>query len=158
MPASYEQDFFAWTQHQANALRQAGKGANAGNLDWQHLANEIESLGRREQNEVVSYLCALLLHLLKWQFQPSLHGNGWRYSILEQRRKIERLLKQNPSLKSRLDELIGDAYGDAIIDAARETGLAIETFPKECSYTFPQMMDPAHPGEWAGDSARPAGR
>lgn len=140
MPKSglYEQDFFAWANEQAALLR-SGKMAAA---DFDNIAEEIESMGRSEQRELESRLTILLLHLLKWRFQPSLRGNSWRYSIMEQRRKIERHLRQNASLRAKLAETIADSYGDAIIEAARETGLDATTFTPECPWSFDQMMDP----------------
>jgi hypothetical protein len=88
-----------------------------------------------------SRLIVLLLHLLKWQFQPNFRGNSWRLSIKEQRVKIARHLRKNSSLKALLDETIADSYGDALIGAERETGLPEQTFPTSCPWTFSQMMD-----------------
>ena len=143
MPKSglYERDFFAWANEQA-ALIRAGKLSAA---DLENIAEEIESMGRSEQRELESRLTVLLLHLLKWQFQPAFRGNSWRYSVLEQRRKVERHLRQNPSLCATLAETIADSYGDAVIEAARETGLDSSTFPAECAWSFDQMM---HPDFW----------
>ncbi len=100
-------------------------------------------MGRSEQRELESRLAILVLHLLKWRFQPTFRGNSWRYSVMEQRRKLERHLRQNPSLRAKLSETIIDAYGDAVIEAARETGLDMVTFPADCPWAYDQMMDPA---------------
>ena len=135
-PTLYDRDFYGWANEQATLLR-AGKLFAA---DIVHIAEEIESMGRSEQDQLESRLIVLLLHLLKWQFQPGLHGNSWRLSIKEQRRKISRHLKRNPSLKSVLSESVNDAYGDALIEAERETGLPEQTFPAECPWTFAQFM------------------
>jgi Domain of unknown function DUF29 len=62
----YERDFFAWRRQQAELLR-AGKLADA---DIDHIAEEIDSMGRTEKRELVSRLSVFLLHLLKWRFQP----------------------------------------------------------------------------------------
>ena len=137
MTGLYDHDFYCWTQEQSALLR-------AGNLsvaDIEHIAEEIESLGRGEQRQLEDRLIALLLHLLKWQLQPNFQGNSWRLSIKEQRVKIARHLRKNPSLKALLDETIADAYGDALIGAERETGLPEQTFPASCPWTFAQMMD-----------------
>lgn len=99
-------------------------------------------MGRGEQRELESRLTILLLHLLKWRYQPAFRGNSWRYSILEQRRRIERHLRQNPSLHAKLTECLTDAYGDARIEAAQETGLDPESFPETCPWSFPDMMSP----------------
>ena len=137
MTKFYRSDFYAWTQEQVYLLR-------AGNLsmaDVEHIAEEIESLGRAEQLQLEDRLIVLLLHLLKWQFQPNFRGNSWRLSIKEQRVKIARHVRKNPSLKALLEETIADAYGDALIGAERETGLPEQTFPAGCPWAFAQMMD-----------------
>jgi hypothetical protein len=133
----YEKDFYAWANEQAALLR-------AGNLaaaDIENIAEEIESMGRSEKRELVSRLAILLLHLLKWQFQPELRGNSRRLSVEIQRHRLASHLKDNPSLKSRLTEAITEAYGLAILEAARETGRSKISFPPTCPWAFEQMMD-----------------
>lgn len=137
MSSLYDRDFFAWANEQAALLR-AGKLAAA---DIEHIAEEIESMGRGERRELVNRLIVLLLHLLKWQFQPGFRSKSWRLSIKEQRLRLASHLIDNPSLKSKLDEAIREAYRLALIEAERETGLADTTFPAECPYAFAQMMD-----------------
>lgn len=132
----YDRDFYAWTAEQAELLR-AGRAAE---LDWPNLAEEIESVGNSLQDQLISRLGVLLAHLLKWQFQPERRGNSWRLTIAEQRRRIERLLRKNPSLKHELAESFAEAYGDALLMAERETGLPAETFPPTCPWTFDQTM------------------
>jgi hypothetical protein len=133
----YETDFYAWANEQAALLR-AGKLSAA---DIEHIAEEIESMGRTEKRELISRLTVLLLHLLKWQFQSGIRGNSWRLTIKEQRRRSLRHLQENPSLKACLNEIIETAYGDALIEVERETGLPEETFPAECPWSFDQIMD-----------------
>ena len=130
----YEQDFFAWANQQAALLR-AGKLTEA---DIGNIAEEIESMGRSEKRELVNRLAVLLLHLLKWQFQPGLRSNGWRLSIEEQRYRLEDHLNDNPSLKAMLDAAMRNAYRLALVEAERETGLARGTFPAACPYGFDQ--------------------
>jgi ribosomal protein L29 len=136
MPDLYETDFYAWTRQQAELLR-AGKLPA---LDVAHLAEEIESMGRSERNQLANRLAVLLAHLLKWRFQPGLRGNRWRLTIREQRRRAARVLAQNPSLGGMLDAILADAYGDAVLMAERETGLSESTFPAACPWTFDQAM------------------
>jgi hypothetical protein len=140
----YEQDFHAWAMQQAELLRT--RKLDCADLD--NIAEEIESMGRSEKRELVSRLGVLLLHLLKWRFQPDLRGNSWRLTVKAQRRSLGRHLKENPSLKSSLDDAMRDAYGDALIEAERETGLAAETFPDTCPFTFDQAIDDDF---WPGD-------
>ena len=138
MPNStYDLDFYAWANEQAALLR-AGKLASA---DIDNIAEEIESMGRSEKRELISCLDILLLHLLKWQFQPDSRVKSWRFSIEEQRDKISDHLQDNPSLKYSLSDSIATAYRDARRDAEKETGLERKTFPALCAFTFEQMMD-----------------
>jgi len=99
-------------------------------------------MGKSQQRALESRLEVLLMHLLKWQFQPALKGPSWRFTIEEQRARIARLLKKNPSLKSHTLEALEDAYEFAIRLAVRETGLDPSRFPPECPWTFEQAMDP----------------
>lgn len=135
--ALYEEDFFAWANTQAGLLR-AGCLAQA---DFEHIAEEIESMGKGELRELENRLAVLLLHLLKWQFHPQRRGRSWELTIKEQRRKLKRHLEQNPSLGPRLAQAMADAYGDAILAAARETELPEETFPSVCPYGTDQTLD-----------------
>ncbi len=80
------------------------------------------------------------MHLLKWQYQPNFRGRSWQLTIKEQRRKIERLIRKNPSLQHTLNQILADAYGDAIISAAKETGLAESIFPEQCPYSVEQII------------------
>ncbi len=139
----YEQDFYAWANEQAGLLR-AGRLSEA---DIEHIAEEIESIGKGEKRELVSHLKMLLLHLLKWQFQPAHRSASGRATVRVQRRALAAHMKDNPSLKAVLPEAIEQAYGSAIIEASVETGLLESTFPEACPWNFQQMSDPAF---WPG--------
>ena len=121
----YDTDFYAWSNQQAALLR-AGKLSQA---DIENIAEEIESMGRSEKRELVSRLTVLLLHILKWQHQPKGRGSSWEASIKGQRLDIEQHLRDNPSLKSQLQEAIAYAYRRALIDVVGETKLPEATFP-----------------------------
>jgi hypothetical protein len=135
----YDQDFYAWANEQAGLLR-SGRLAEA---DIEHIAEEIESMGKGEKRELVNRLAVLLLHLLKWQFQPVFRGTRWRLTIEEQRNRLEDHLADNPSLKSSLNETIANAYRLAVLGAARETGIERNAFPVVCLWSMQQVMDPA---------------
>jgi hypothetical protein len=135
--SNYDRDFYAWANEQAALLR-AGKIAEA---DLAHIAEEIESMGKTEKRELVSRLTVLLLHLLKWRFQPELRGTNWRLSVEEQRLQVASHLADNPSLKSLLNAAIADSYRLAVIGARRETGLDAAIFPATCPWSFDQMMN-----------------
>src|SRR5271156_2797751 len=109
----YDQDFYGWANEQAGLLR-AGRLSEA---DIEHIAEEIESMGRSEKRELVSRLTVLLLHLLKWQHQPAFRCPSCRLTLEEQRNQLEDHLADNPSLKSSLDQMTVAAYRNAILGA-----------------------------------------
>lgn len=149
--SAYETDYFRWSAQQATALRER----NAARLDFVNLAEEIESLGRRDRGAVRSQLRRLLLHLLKWRHQSAQRSHGWTGSIGDAREEILELTGESPSLLAMLERplseihpewksdltVIEDAYRRARKGAARETGLPIETFPEVCPFTLNQILD-----------------
>jgi hypothetical protein len=139
----YEEDFYAWANEQAALLR-AGK---LGEADIAHIAEEIESMGKGEKRELASRLGVLLLHLLKWQFQPGKRGASWQATIKVQRRDLAVHMRDNPSLQPLVPQVIEQAYGNAVIEAEVETGLLGTAFPAVCPWTFEQVMDV---GFWPG--------
>jgi Domain of unknown function DUF29 len=132
----YERDFYAWSQEQAELLR-AGKADQA---DLENIAEEIESIGKGEKRELVNRLTILLLHLIKWRFQPMMRGRSWRLSIEGQRLDIEELLADNPSLQPVLAASIAQAWRRALIEAERETGLDGSSFPAACPWVAEELM------------------
>ncbi len=132
-----QQDFYAWTQQQISLLR----SRRFNEIDLEHLIEEVESMGNSELRELEYRLTVLLMHLLKWQYQANLQTRSWILTIKEQRRRIVKRLQQIPSLKSKLNEVIADAYDLARGDAADETGLSESTFPIECPWIYAQIVD-----------------
>jgi hypothetical protein len=133
---SHDDDFYAWTQQQAQLLR-TGK---FNQIDFHYIAEEIEDMGRSEKRELESRLEVLIMHLLKWQFQPNLRSRSWQLTIKEQRLRLEKLLAENPSLKSFLADSLEKTYQMAIISAERETGLSL--FPETCPYSLTEIFTP----------------
>ncbi|MFN6032925.1 MAG: DUF29 domain-containing protein, partial [Dolichospermum sp.] len=109
----HDHDFYAWTQEQAQLLR---KG-QFNQIDFRNIAEEIADMGRWEKRELESRLELLLMHLLKWQFQSNLRSRSWQLTIKEQRLRLEKLLAENPSLKSFLADCLEKIYQLAIISA-----------------------------------------
>jgi len=134
---SYDSDVIAWANEQARLLREG----QFSKLDIEHIAEEIEDVGKSEQRELANRLVKLLSHLLKWQFQPSRKGSSWEITIRNQRRAIQLHLKQVPSLKAKLNdaEWWEVVWGDAVALASKETGL--QEFPEICPWVFEQFMD-----------------
>ena len=135
----YESDFYAWAMEQAALLRT--RRLDAADID--NIAEEIESLGRGERRELVNRLAVLLLHLLKWQFQPGFRSPSWSAAIREQRIRLRDHLDDNPSLRAHLDQALTRAYRLAVIGAARETGFSESAFPQSAPYPFEQAADDA---------------
>jgi len=133
----HDLDFYAWTQQQVDLL----KSGNLADVDFKNLILEIESMGASERRELINRLAVLLAHILKWNYQPSFRGRSWQLTIKEQRRQLQRLLKDNPSLHARLDEFIADAYEDAILLAAKETGMEESAFPAQYPYAHEDLLN-----------------
>ena len=108
--------------------------------DIPHIADEIESMSKPEKRALVSRLAALLLRLLKWRFQAARRSRSWQNSIEVQRIRPEAHLRDNPSLKSALEEAVADAYRVTRLEAENETGLDRTAFPSACLWLFEQMM------------------
>src|ERR1700732_5360473 len=103
----YEQDFFLWTKEQAAALRLA-KNSNLP-LDWENLAEEIESLGKSDRRELRSQVRRILRHLLKLEASPSVEPSaGWRSTVLDARTEVTDVLRDSPSLRREVDDLIAE--------------------------------------------------
>jgi hypothetical protein len=134
--ADYEEDFYAWTVEQAHLLRSGDLSA----IDIENIAEEIESMGRSDRRAIESRLTVLLAHLLKWQAQTDMRSASRSGTIREQRRQIQRLLRESPSLRPFVAEALSETYGDAREDAIEETGLAEGEFPAECPFTVEQVL------------------
>lgn len=143
MSKLYEADFHSWAMSQADAA----KRRSANELDWDHVAEELEALGASEERELHSRYVILLQHLLKWLYQPAGRTRSWRATIGEQRRALARHLKRNPGLKSLEAEEFTAAYIDARGRASAETDLDEATFPE----TSPFTMDDAKNLDWLPD-------
>src|SRR5260370_650186 len=125
---SYEEDFYAWTMEQSRLLR----SGEISSIDTENIAEELESMGRSDRRAIESRLTVLLTHLLKWQMQPAIRSTSWSGTIREQRRQIEKLLRESPSLRPFVAEALSEAYGEARDDAVEETGLPETEFPTVC--------------------------
>ena len=133
----YEQDFYAWTQRAAEMLR----ARRFDEADIEHVAEEIEDMGRRDVRELNSRMRVLLVHLLKWQLRPDQRSGSWHGSIVAQRQEIDVLLEESPSLRGKLASGLADNYTRAVKLAAIETGLGNERFPQTCPYGVEQVLD-----------------
>lgn len=133
----YEKDFYAWTIHNAKLLRE-GKLSE---VDIEHVAEEIESMGKGERRELVNRLAVLIAHLLKWKYQAIRRSRSWKLTIKEQRVQLTHLFEESPSLKHEIEPRLKDAYEQAVIIAERETALEEKTFPKTCPFDLKQCLN-----------------
>jgi len=132
----YDQDFYGWANQQARLLR-AGKLSEA---DLEHIADEIESIGKAEKRILTNLLAGLLVHLLEWEYQPGCRNSSWNRIIRIKRRDLTMHMKDSPSLQSVIPKAMENAYGNALIEAADETGFPEGAFPSSCPWTFDQVM------------------
>lgn len=133
---NYETDVVAWANEQAWLVRNKKFDL----LDIEHIAEEIEDVGKSEQRELASRMAVLIAHLLKWQYQPEYQGTSWERTIREQRKSLEFHIKQVPSLKSKLlnTEWQNAVWADAVTIAIRETGM--DNFPETCPWTIENIL------------------
>jgi hypothetical protein len=132
---TYESDFSAWAEEQAALLRQR----NHNQLDWDNLAEEIESVSRSEKREVLSRLKLICHHLLKWSYQPEHQSRSWRSTINTQRRELGLVLGDSPSLRPYAVSELTKAYEHGRDDAEDQTGLL--HLPQICPWTIEQILD-----------------
>jgi hypothetical protein len=133
----YDQDFYAWTQRQMELL-QAGRWNE---LDIANLIEELDSLGKQQRQELRNRLEVLLGHLLKWRYQPEGRSKSWRATIHEQRQKIQRHLRENPSLKPYLPEAIEIGYEQGLNLLDRETPVDPKQLPQVCPFSEFEIFD-----------------
>lgn len=107
----------------------------------EHIAEEIEDMGKSQRRELESRLAVLLVHLLKWGWQRDKRSSSWKVTVATQRAELRRLFRQSPSLKAPLPESIAESCGDAVEEASLETGLPADTFSGHCPFTPEQMLD-----------------
>jgi hypothetical protein len=138
MSSLYETDFYAWMQQQVSLLHDR----QWDQIDTVNLIEELETLGRKERQELRNRLAVLLGHLLKWQFQGEKRSTSWLSPIREQRVQLKLLLQDSPSLKPFLEQAFLEAYELGLALALRETQLGEQIFLEECPYSLEQCLSP----------------
>jgi hypothetical protein len=162
----YDTDFHAWTSRQAAALRRVAElRLNLPDVDVEHLAEEVEDMGKSEARAARSALTVIIEHLLKLRYSPAVSPrNGWRDTVHTQRRRIDDVFTDSPGLKNeqRRAEMFAEAWRRGRYDAC--AGLnrygeeaASAAIPTDCPFTFEQLCDfewwpePVAPEPPAGD-------
>ena len=138
--ASYDRDVILWSEEQARLLR----ARRFSELDLEHLADEIEDVGKSEKRELASRMAVLLAHLIKWKREPDGRTNSWRTTINDQRRRIALAIKETPSLKAvmRVADWQEGVWLDARSQARKEMGLTGDDLPEACPWPMEQAVDP----------------
>jgi hypothetical protein len=130
-------DFNVWI-NQTTALLQKRCWQD---IDVERLIEEIQDLGKSEQRAISSQLTRLLMHLLKWQYQPQRRSDSWLDSITDARTQIELAIADSPSLKSYPAVQLKESYSRARRQAAKQTGIQASAFPEECPYALNLVLD-----------------
>ncbi len=138
--ASYDEDFAAWSSDQAQRLR----AQRPGDIDWENVAEEIESLGRSDRRSIGSDLKVVLEHLLKWRYQPGKRTPSWERSIDEHRDRIADMVRESPSLAHLPSDMLQEQYARARRGALKATRLPDTAIPERCPFTVKQVLDPEY--------------
>ncbi|WP_445626507.1 DUF29 domain-containing protein [Nostoc sp. DSM 114167] len=133
----YETDYLQWIETTIEKLQ----SQDYANVEWENLIEEIADMGRSERRSLKSNLIVILMHLLKWQFQPDKRSGSWEGSIIEHRRRVKEALDDSPSLKSYLETVFAECYTQAVKQAKAKTGLSMESFPLNCPYQLAEVTD-----------------
>lgn len=136
MSKTYLTDFNAWIDQTAQLLREQCWHE----IDVAHLIEEIADLGKSERRAIASQLTRLLLHLLKWQYQPQRRSDSWLDSITDARTQIELTIEDSPSLRSYPAEQLEESYQRALRQAARQTSMEISVFPEVYPYSLALVL------------------
>jgi hypothetical protein len=133
----YDQDFYGWLVHNARLLREGRLSA----VDAEHIAEELEDMGKSQKRALASHLRVLLIHLLKWRCQPQRRGPSWRVSIRNARDRIAAIVEDSPSLGQLPRDVFLQEYARARKYAADETGLDLSSFPDVPPFSLDQVLE-----------------
>ncbi|WP_207459395.1 DUF29 domain-containing protein [Azospirillum sp. SYSU D00513] len=143
--AKYDRDFYAWTREQAVRLREAAATGTNLPLDWENLAEEIESLGRSDYRGLASQMSRLIEHLLNLEHSPASNPRGgWARTVRDARGQIELITADSPSLKARYAEALDWAWRQGrnkAMDGLEQDGLGESALPAQCPYSLEQLFD-----------------
>jgi hypothetical protein len=131
----YEADETGWLEQMSKLINERRYEA----LDYKHLSEYLLDMSKRDRREVFSRLKTLLVHLLKWEYQPRKRSRSWKTTIMTQRDELRDDL-ESKTLRNHALDVLHEAYARAVRYAAIETGLSEERFPKECPYTLDDLL------------------
>ncbi|MDJ1170112.1 DUF29 domain-containing protein [Roseofilum sp. BLCC_M154] len=133
----YDRDYSLWLATTSQLLR----NRQLDRIDLEHLAEELEDMGKSEKRAIESNLEILLMHLLKYQYQPEKQTNSWRYTIYEHRKRLKKAFKDSPSLRGYFEQVFDSCYTEARTMAALETGMNRDDFPEVCPFSIAETLD-----------------
>ena len=145
--SEYDADFVLWSREQADLLRRMAAGERVNDqVDWENVAEEIESLGNSDRRDMRSRINTVLRHLIKLQISPALDPRpGWKRTIAEQRLQVERLVEDSPSLR----QFVAEAISKELAGARRLALLDLADFqeqpkadPDDLVFTEAQVLGP----------------
>jgi hypothetical protein len=132
----YNGDYYAWLNNTALAVEEG----HFDKVNRTQVAEELRDMSKTERRTLRSHIRRALLHMLKIRYQPGKHTRSWDLSIAESKLQIDEELADSPSLRRELPELVMQAYREARIRAARQTGLALEVFPEQCPFSVEDIL------------------
>jgi hypothetical protein len=136
-PSLYDRDVYTWSSQQAGLIR-AGRLTE---VDWENVAEEIDSLGRSERSSLQSFLALVIQHMLKWDYQPEKRTRSWIVSMNTHRAHVRRRLRLSPGLKAQLPDLVEEAYGFAVDLVEAETGIPTDDLPTRSPYGVAEILE-----------------
>jgi len=149
----YRTDFFHWTRDQARRLRREARRGARSDLDFEHLAEEIEGLGIENRRELLTRISRVMEQLLKLERAKTEEERREALArITRQRSEIREILEESPSLWNVAERRLPSSYARA----RRQVMLAIEGCPETvpppetCPFSLEQVSDP----EWWPEEVR----
>lgn len=134
----YDTDFDSWINEQVILLKEQAFHA----IDVKNIIEEIEGMSKSDRRALCNQMIRLLIHLLKFKYQPEkqVEGSSWASTIRDSKREIESILEDSPSLKNYLVVNFKGLYLKAIREASAETGIPINMFENECPWSLNHIL------------------
>jgi hypothetical protein len=133
---AYQSDFSLWVEQTVQLLREQ----RWQEINVERLIQEVDDLGKSERRAIASQLTRLLLHLLKWHYQPQRRSDSWLDSITDARTQIQLTLEDSPSLRNYPSEVLNSSYQRARQQAAKQTNLPLSQFSEACLYELESVL------------------
>ncbi len=141
-PSLYDDDIVTWAEEQAAALRALAARSDLSNaVDWENVAEEIESVGRSQIRAVERLLIQMLAHLIKHVSAPDAPPNRhWRSEIVAFRLAAQ--ARYERSMRQRIDWSrvwrVGIEFAVADLELYGDT--VLPNLPVDCPLTPEEMV------------------